>query len=375
MPLLSRRSAFGCLAAGVYLAALFSPSFTRAELAVVGADLSALKTLEDSGAVFRSGGQPGDALGILRERGANCFRLRLFVTPNGEELVTNDLDYTVALARRIKASGARWMLDIHYSDTWADPSKQFKPAAWAHLSFEDLVRTVHDYTREVVTRFHREHLSPDFIQLGNEITNGMLWPDGKVEFGTELDTAEAWGRFLRLLRAARDGVKAAGITDRAPQIILHIESSRQPDRSIWFFQHIIEAGISFDFAGFSYYPEWHGGIDQLRATLDQVAKAFHKPIMVVEVSYPWRSDTHWDGRPHLDWPLTPEGQQAFLRDVIHVLRELPEGLGTGLFYWHPESVPVAGRPTWLGGSCALFDPTGQVLPAASFAREALGLSP
>jgi arabinogalactan endo-1,4-beta-galactosidase len=341
-------------------------AFAGAEITpfVLGADVSALDVYEEKGATYRDReGRAGDALKILRADGFNCFRLRLFVEPKHEGIVTNDLDYTLALAKRVKASGASFMLDIHYSDTWADPAKQFKPAAWEKLAFDELVGAIRVYTTTVLRRFAEEGVSPDYLQLGNEITNGMLWPDGRVEFrGT--DQEAAWGRLSQLLRAAFDGAAEVYAAGPRPKLILHIESMGEPERSIWYFQNIQAAGLSFDIIGMSYYPEWHGGVDALRSTLMAVADAFKKPLLVIETAYPWKNDPHWTDKKHLNWPLTREGQKTFIEDVVAVVRTLPAGLGAGVCYWHPESIRVSGLKAWLGGSCALFDDEGRILPAA-----------
>lgn len=375
MLLVRCRRLFGLSLASALVPACVFLSAAKASLSVGGVDLSALGTLEEWGAVYRVDGKPTDALTFFRSQGANCFRLRLFVAPTGEGIVTNSLPYTLALAKRVKASGAQLLLDIHYSDTWADPATQAKPAAWSQLPFDQLLSTVKSYTQEVLTRFQQEHVSPEFVQLGNEITNGMLWPDGRIEY-RKPDAAESWDRLSQLLKAARAGFDtsyAAG--GERPKVILHIESTADTARSVWFFQNAVDHGVAFDVAAFSYYPEWHGGIRELRTTLFEVASTFHKPVLVVETAYPWKNDIHWKGRPNMDWPLSPSGQEAFLRDVVQTLRAVPEGLGLGLMYWHPESVLIEKHHIWLGGSCALFTSAGEALPAAAFARQALGPDP
>ena len=329
---------------------------------LAGADVSALTVFEQHGATYRDQKGPGDALVLLRKAGMDCFRLRLFVAPDGQGIVTNDLAYTLALARRVKASGAKLLLDLHYSDTWADPSKQFKPAAWAAMPFDELVRSVGDYTREVLARFSREGLTPDFVQIGNEITNGILWPDGRVEFA-EAKNPAAWDRLARLLRA---GIEAVPTGPGQPQVILHIESTNSVEKSLWFFRQAQAAGLRWDIIGVSYYPDWHGNIASLRATVNALAESFQKPVLVVETSYPWKPDEHWQGRPNMAWALTPTGQEQFLREVRDVVRAVPGGLGRGVIYWHPESIQVPGLTVWVGGSCALFDDHGRLLPAAQF---------
>lgn len=327
-----------------------------------GADLSALPIYEERGAAFRRDGQAGDALAQFRAEGLNGVRLRLFVDPKPEGIVDNSLDYTVALARRVKAAGATFMLDLHYSDTWADPQKQYKPAAWAELPFDELVARVGVYTREVLERFEREGLRPDFVQIGNEITNGTLWPDGRVSFGAPAEEdAAAWGRLARLLRAGLDAVPRG---PGQPVRMLHIESGGNLAKSLWWFRHARAAGLEYDMIGLSYYPDWHGDLATYRRTLAALAEEFALPIMVVEAGYPWKTAKKWTEKENMDWPLTPEGQAQFLADVVQAVREIPGGLGRGVWYWHPESIQLRGHYAWEGGTCALYDDKGDMLPGA-----------
>ncbi|MBI5423809.1 MAG: glycosyl hydrolase 53 family protein [Opitutae bacterium] len=335
---------------------------SAAEPFYVGADLSSLPIYEARGAKFSKHGRVADALTLFRAEGLNGVRLRLFVHPKAEGIVDNSLDYTVALARRVKASGAAFMLDLHYSDTWADPQKQIKPAAWAKLPFDELVAQVGAYTRDVLARFEREGLRPEFIQIGNEITNGTLWPDGQVKFGAPAEEdAAAWSRLARLLRAGIDAVPRG---PGQPKIILHIESGGDLAKSLWWFRHACEAGLDYDIIGLSYYPDWHGGLSNYRRTLAALAEEFQKPIQVVEAGYPWKTAKKWTEKANMDWPLTPAGQAQFLRDVVQAVREIPRGLGRGVWYWHPESVQLPGHYAWEGGTCALFDERGEMLPGA-----------
>ncbi|HLP26790.1 MAG TPA: glycosyl hydrolase 53 family protein, partial [Acidobacteriota bacterium] len=320
----------------------------EAEPFYVGADLSALPIYEQRGATFSKGERTDDALALLRAEGMNGVRLRIFVNPKPEGIVDNSLDYTVALARRVKAAGAAFMLDLHYSDTWADPQKQFKPAAWDALPFDELVARVGAYTRDVLARFEREGLRPEFVQIGNEITNGTLWPDGRVNFGAPADEdTAAWARLARLLRA---GIEAVPRGPGQPQIILHIESGGNLEKSLWWFRHAREAGLDYDIIGLSYYPDWHGGLAAYRRTLAALAEEFRKPIQVVEAGYPWKTAKKWTEKENMDWPFTPEGQAQFLRDVVHAVREIPHGLGRGVWYWHPESIQLPGSYAWEGGT-------------------------
>ena len=332
---------------------------------IAGADVSALPVFEAHGAHYRAGGRSDDALHLLRAAGINCFRVRLFVDPDGKGIVTNDLEYTLRLAKRIKATGAQLLLDLHYSDTWADPSKQFKPAAWAGLGFAALEARVGDYTREVLARFAAAGVTPDIVQIGNEITNGLLWPDGRVEFAERERDPETWPKLARLLRAGLEAVPAG---PGAPRRMIHIECTGNLPRTRWFLEHARAEGLNFDLLGLSYYPEWHGTAADLRATLAVVAEEFHLPVVVVETAYPWKEDEHFRDKNNFAFPLTPAGQRAFLADVVAAVRETPHGFGRGVVYWHPESVPVDGLHVWIGGSCAWFDERGEILPGASALR-------
>lgn len=341
----------------------------RVNLPIVGADVSALPVFERAGVSYRDEKWArGDALVLLREAGMNCFRLRLFVKPDYDGVVVNDLGYTLALARRVKASGAKLLLDIHYSDTWADPSKQFKPADWDKLSFDELCAKVESYTRESVARFAEEGAMPDFIQLGNEITNGMLWPEGHVEFGAP--DAAAWDRFAALQAAANKGLMEACAGKPRPAVILHIESTGALARTEWFLDEAARRGVNYDIVGLSYYPQWHGTIDDLSATLDLAAKKSGRPVMVVETAYPWRKSADWsEGAQNLRFPATPAGQNAFAMAVVAALRKVPDGKGIGVVWWYPEAVLNDKVNVWLGGDCALFSDDGRRLPAARMRLE------
>ena len=209
-------------------------------------------------------------------------------------------------------------------------------------------------------------MSPDILQIGNEITNGMLWPDGRVEFADAAGDAAAWARLAQLLRA---GLEAVPTGPGAPQRLIHIESTGDLPRTRWFLGHLREARLDYDLIGLSYYPEWHGTLADLAATLDLAAAETQKPVLVVETAYPWKNDEHWrDAKAKLAFPLTPAGQRQFLAAVVAAGRAVPHGLGRGVVYWHPESVPAADLAVWIGGSCALFDERGRRLPGASALR-------
>jgi arabinogalactan endo-1,4-beta-galactosidase len=154
-------------------------------LALVGADISSLERIEQAGGAFRNAGQAGDAIAILRAHGSTTFRLRVFVNPSQTGVEVNDLAYTIRLAVRVKSSGAKLLLDLHYSDTWADPGHQTTPAAWASFGLDSLEQRVENYTTEVVTELKQAGATPDIVQVGNEIDAGILWPLGQIGSGSD----------------------------------------------------------------------------------------------------------------------------------------------------------------------------------------------
>lgn len=334
-------------------------------LALRGADVSALERVEQAGGVFRDG-QPGDAIAILRAHGSNLFRLRLFVDPNHDEVQVNDLDYTVRMSKRVKSSGAQLLLDLHYSDTWADPGHQAVPAAWAALDFDALEQRVETWSRDVMTRLKQEGVLPDIVQVGNEIDGGILWPLGRVGGGD--DTPAQWDRLARLLKAGIRGLRAPLGPGESVRVLLHYSGGGDQAGTRWFFDHIGQYGVPYDLIGLSYYPWWHGGITDLRANLTAAAQRYARDVMVVETSYPWRAggwETMASDRTAMTWAESPTGQAEFLGDVLAAVAAVPDGRGAGVIWWYPESIPVNGLFIWAGGSLALFDGGGNLLPAAS----------
>jgi arabinogalactan endo-1,4-beta-galactosidase len=320
-----------------------------------GGDISMLPRLEELGAVYRDNGKPQDAIAIMISHGCNCFRLRLFVNPSMNDEVVQDLGYTVKLAQRIKRAGAAFLLDIHYSDTWADPGHQSKPAAWRDLDFPDLEARVESYTAGVIETLKQAGCLPDIVQVGNEVTAGFLWPDGSITAGEG-----GWDRFTRLLKAAIRGARQPLCAEDAMSVMVHVDTGGSAARTVWFFRSIEKRGVDYDMIGLSYYPWWHGSLSDLKDNLGRTAEAFGKDIVVVETAYPWREDTE---RKNMSWPQTPEGQRQFLEDVIQAVRSTPQGLGKGVLWWYPEAVPVEGLRVWKGGRAALFDAQGEALPA------------
>jgi arabinogalactan endo-1,4-beta-galactosidase len=196
---------------------------------------------------------------------------------------------------------------------------------------------------------------PEIVQVGNEITPGILWPEGKINA-----PEGGWDRLAALLRAGIRGVKKPLTAQERVQIMLHVDCGGDVKRTQWFFDHIVERAVIFDLIGLSYYPWWHGNMASLRENLMQTARRYSKPIVVVETAYPWRR--HGETQ-HMDWPMTPEGQQQFLSDLVGTVRATTNHLGRGVIWWYPESIRTKGVDVWKGGDVALFDAEGNALPS------------
>ena len=343
----------------------------------LGADISALSEIENRGGIYVDGDQPGDAIAIFMKHGWTCFRLRIWVDPtNG----VNGLEYTIKLAKRIKDAGGTFMLDFHYSDWWADPQKQNKPAAWAGLDFAALVKASGAYTASVVKALKDAGATPDFVQVGNEITGGMLWPDGQVKVPLSTvkvfegdvqvmsppepyDDARQWDHLVRLLKADIAGVRSVTTPEDHVRIIIHIDCGGDWPVTQWYFDHLTGAGVDYDVVGQSYYPHWHGSLTNVSDNLRQTRRRYGKEVMIVETGYPSR-DTRLSpaAAKYMIWPQTPAGQKQFLADLIRVVKA---GGGIGVNYWHPEATYVPGTTNrwWRPDANSLFDAQGHPLPA------------
>jgi len=311
----------------------------------VGADVSFLKWAQDNGTVFRDGGHAESGLQIFRNHGYNWIRLRLFHNPTE---LPNNLEYTIALAKEARKLGYKFLLNYHYSDTWADPQQQTIPRAWQGMSHAELVKAVFSYTRQTMEAFKNAGVAPDMVQPGNEITPGMLWPDGKLP--------ENWANFGELLKSATEGVAAGTDGGISPKIMIHIDKGGDKVCTGRFFDELELHGVRYDVIGQSYYPWWHGTLEDLRENLAFMAGRYHRDIIIVEAAYCWRPTEYLsESSPY---PETPDGQRQFLIDVDAVVRRTPEGRGKGVFWWEPA---VRGRLRSRG----FFDDDGNALPVVT----------
>ncbi|MGA3288280.1 MAG: glycosyl hydrolase 53 family protein [Bacteroidota bacterium] len=314
---------------------------SRAQNYAVGADLSFMKQAEDNGFAFKENGHIKPCLQIFKDHGYNWIRLRLFHTP--KEL-PNTLEYTIAAAKQAKALDFRFLLDYHYSDTWADPKKQFIPKAWEGKSHAELVKAVFEYTQATMIAFRDSGAFPDMVEVGNEIINGMLWPDGKLP--------ENWNNFAELVQAGINGVYASCGNNPCPKIMIHIDKGANKNATKYFFDKLNSYGIRYDVIGQSYYPWWHGSLLDLRECLNFTANEYKKDVIVVEAAYNWTPKEYIN--KNAPFPESPEGQKEFWEEVNRIVLGVPDNRGVGVFWWEPA---VLRR-----GTRSFFDEKGNVLP-------------
>ena len=337
--------AAGVRATGLTLIFLLTGPARASEFAF-GADLSFLKQAEDQGTVFKDGTNAVTGLQLFRNHGYNWIRLRLFVEPVGGNL-PNNYAYTEAMARDAKKLGYKFLLDLHYANSWADPGKQPTPGQWKNLTHKQRVKAVFEYTRDTLTRFHDAGAPPDMVQIGNEITHGMLWPDGKLP--------DHWDNFADYLRAGIKGVDTACGKGPRPKIMIHIDQGASIPKTKYFFDKLNSYKIRYDVIGFSFYPWWQGNLEDLRENLAFAANRYRKDVYVVETAYNWRPT--WDFRNiAAPFPESPEGQRDFLEEVTRTVMGVPDSRGMGVFWWEPA---VANRGL---GARGFFDENGNALP-------------
>ena len=358
---------------------------------IKGADLSTLLEVERCGGRFYdTEGYEIDAMSILARHGVNHVRLRLWNDPYSEAGDSYggggcDLSTVSVLARRAKELGMSWQLVFHYSDFWTDPGKQNMPKAWRRgLRPTELEKAVYGFTRDTLRSLKGQGLAPDLVSVGNEITNGLLWPVGKVP---------AWDRIAQLVSS---GIRAVRDTLPEAKTLLHLDNGGRPEISReWFSRYAENGGEDFDRIGLSFYPYWSGTLAGLEENLRELAVRYRKPLLITETAmghtladyaaFEQLAPTDRKGpaagvkeAESVPWPMTSAGQAAFLRDLAAAIRRVPEDLGAGFIYWEPAWLPVPGSG-WATGAAlryldnpgpggnewanqALFDYEGHALP-------------
>ncbi len=340
-----------------------------------GADLSFEPQEEAAGAHFTDAGSPGSPLSILDNHGLNYVRLRLWVNPPPGY---SDLASDLRMARRIEAAGDRVYLDIHYSDFWADPQHQDIPAAWQGQGLSQLTTTVRNYTQSVMSAFARQGTPVDMVSIGNEIRNGILWPVGEVDWTADT----GWDNLTTLLEAGVAGARAGNPAGHKLLVMLHFDEGGNNADSVRFFDHMVSARVPFDVIGLSYYPFFHGPVAAMRANINDLATRYGKRIVIAESQYPWTlaggdstGNFVWQSSQVSDgYPDTPGGQLSFYNDLLSILHQVPDQLGTGLFYWEPEWIPGVGWEPGAGtpnDNLTLFSFTGQALPSVGLFQSPL----
>lgn len=326
-----------------------------------GADFSIVKKMEDYGAVYKVNGMAKTCLQIFRDNNYTWARFRIFHTPDGVGPVCNDLNYTIALAKKAKSLGYKILLDFHYSDTWADPGKQYTPAAWINLTSEVLSDSVRIYTTKVLNSMHNAGLMPEMVQIGNEINNGMLWPVGKLWNG---DGNANWQVLTQLIKAGIKGVKEAKNSEEI-KIMIHAATGGNVQETNTFYSKMIQYGVEFDIIGLSYYPWWHGTFEQLEANLESLSNKYNLDISLVETAYYSNNWYPEPGNGNLNikpFPPTEQGQNDFLVELNKRLKKYPKV--KTVFYWEPETLDIPeSKIFYLGRS--LFDKQGNAFKGIS----------
>ena len=362
---------------------------------VKGMDLSTLLELERCGAKYYDNGEERDLLAIMKSYDVDTIRIRLWNDPwseTGESYGAgeNDLKTSLEIAKRVTAAGFGVLLNFHYSDVWADPGKQIKPKAWADYGVKELEQAVYDYTLESMRTFLDAGVNITMVQVGNELSNGLLWPEGKVP------------NYDNIATFVNAGIRAVRKADAAIPVMIHLDNGGNNALYREWFDNFTKRGEDFEIIGLSYYPFWHGSLQMLNDNMNDIAERYGKDLVIAEVSmgytmedyknYEKLSDEERKGyatRPALvekiEYPMTKQGQYDFMEDFLNRISHIKGGKGKGFFYWEPAWIPVPGSgwatPASLKymndpGPCgnewanqALFDYDGNALPTLSLIRD------
>lgn len=331
---------------------------------IKGMDISTLLEEEACGAKYYDNGVEQDLFAILKAYGTNSVRLRLWNDPYAPDGTpygagTNDLNKVIVLAGRAKKYQIGYLLDLHYSDFWADPGKQTTPKAWQGMNEDELEAAVYRYTKEVMQTLKDKDLLPEMVQVGNELTNGLLWPSGRKP------------EFDRIAKYLNAGIRAVREIQADIPIMIHLDNGGFNEMYVEWFDEFTKRAEPFDIIGLSYYPFWHGTMEDYRdregKPLDQLKEMATKPELVEK----------------LDYPMTKEGQTSFMKDLMELIADIPGG--EGFYYWEPAWIPVPGcgwateaALAYIGekgpggnewANQALFDYDGNALPALAVIRD------
>lgn len=311
-----------------------------------GADVGWLPQMEATGYKFYDvDGSQKDCLQLLKDRGMNTIRLRVWVNPSNDKASGHcSPAETVVMAVRAQKMGMRIMIDFHYSDTWADPAKQAKPAAWANHSFADLQNDVYKHTFDVLSALKSAGVTPEWVQIGNEIPGGMLWPDGSST------------NFNQLAQLLNKGYEATKAVNSDIKVIVHVDEGNNNAKFRWFFDNAKANNVKYDIIGLSYYPYWLGQekgkealkdysktIADLEFNLNDMVSRYGKEVMIVEVGG--------------DYTLV-QNTKDMLDAVIKAVKAVPNNKGLGVIYWEPQ-----GEKSWSGYQLNAWQSDGKPSPA------------
>lgn len=362
---------------------------------VKGMDLSTLIELERCGAKYYDDGKEMDILDIMKKYDVDTIRIRLWNDPwseTGESYGAgeNDLKTSLEIAKRVTEAGFGVLLNFHYSDFWADPGKQFKPKAWADFGVEELEKAVFDFTAETMETFEKAGVNITMVQVGNELSNGLLWPEGKVP------------NYDNIAKFVNAGIRGVRKVDGEVPIMIHLDNGGKNELYREWFDNFMQRGEDFQIIGLSYYPFWHGTLDMLENNMNDIAKRYGKDLIVAEVSMGYTMEDYKDYEKlsdeerkgyatrqelveKIEYPMTVQGQYDFMEDFLNRISHIADNKGRGFFYWEPAWIPVHGSgwatPASLKyiqdpGPCgnewanqALFDYEGNALPTLQLIRD------
>lgn len=363
---------------------------------IKGMDMSTLAELERCGARYYDRGQEKDVLQIMKDYDVDTIRLRIWNDPYSEDGESygaggNDMETTLYMAKKVTEAGMGVLVDFHYSDFWTDPGKQYKPKAWKDYTVPELEKAVYDFTKDCLNRLVEAGVRIRMVQVGNEVTGGLLWPEG------QLPNYDNCAKFISA------GIRACREVNELIPVMIHLDNGGNNELYRRWFDNYMRKGENFDVIGMSYYPFWHGSLKQLEDNMNDIAVRYHKDIYVAEVSMGFTMEDYaayeklepsqrkgYATKPEIaekvDYPMTKEGQKLFTEDFLNRLRNVAEGRGKGFFWWEPAWIPVPGSgwatPASLQymnndpGPCgnewanqALFDYDGNVNPALEVIRD------
>lgn len=288
-----------------------------------GADIGWLSQMEATGYQFKdTDGTNKNCLQLLKDRGINTVRLRVWVNPSSHPINGHcSKDETVTMAVKAKNLGMRIMINFHYSDSWADPGQQNKPEAWSTHTFSELLNDVSQHTQDVLVALKNAGITPEWVQVGNEIPGGFLFPEG------------SYTHFNQMVQLLNKGYDATKLIFPNSKVVIHLDKGNNNSLYRWFFDQAVANGLKFDVIGASFYPYWLNTnyttiIADLENNLKDLATRYNKEVMVVEVggNYEQVQDT-----------------KNMLTAVIQAVKNVPNNKGLGVIYWEPQ-----GEKTWSG---------------------------